>query len=293
MQFEVTATDACRSPSLWLAGDFDEPEFGDAMAMLYETANTTRCADIQRAGSDGPRDSEAPELIIYATSRPGAIRALDVVSLRRRFPLARLVALLGNWCEGETRTGRPVPGMQRVFWYDFANWWRRQLALREAGRCPDWALPPAQDSCPVADIGGGIRQIEPRGMILLATTCWETGEALTAVLRSAGYATAWCRTGGTGITVSGAIAGIWEGRMLDAAELGQLSEFCVPLNRDGTPVIALADFPRFDRCEAAKSAGAAVVIAKPWLNVDLLATIEGIPKRQTQLGDDRRVARAA
>jgi len=46
--------------------------------------------------------------------------------------------------------------------------------------------------------------------------------------------------------------------------------------RTARPVIALADFPRRNRCEVAYKAGAAAVMAKPWLNADLLATLERV-----------------
>jgi hypothetical protein len=291
-RFNLAAAGSCDPPALWLVGDFGAPEFGDAVGLLQETAQVARCADVRPTDS-GRQDSTTPELIIFAASRPGIIRAADVASLQRRFPLSGTVALLGNWCEGETRTGRPVPGVQRVFWYDFVNWWLRQLDLRAAGRMPDWAMPATQDNWRVANIGEVVCQIEPRGLIALATTCWETGEALAAVLRSAGYSTAWHPRDRAAVTVRGAIARIWEGQMLDAVELRHLSELCQPLNREGAPVVALADFPRLDRCEAARTAGAMAVLSKPWLNVDLLATIARITTRQVQMSDDQRVAQAA
>ena len=112
---------------------------------------------------------------------------------------------------------------------------------------------------------------------MLQTTCWETGDVLADVLR-----TAWIRDGvefgraDARRAMRGAAAGIWEGRQLDEPEVRQLSAFCRRLAKDGAPVIALADFPRRDRCEVAYQAGAAAVMGKPWLNADLLATLGAI-----------------
>ena len=49
--------------------------------------------------------------------------------------------------------------------------------------------------------------------------------------------------------------------------------FVRDLARSNAPVVALLDFPRRDRCEVARRAGAAAVLGKPWLNADLIATI--------------------
>jgi AmiR/NasT family two-component response regulator len=62
---------------------------------------------------------------------------------------------------------------------------------------------------------------------------------------------------------------------------------------DGAPVIALADFPRRDRCEAAHRAGAAAAIAKPWLNVDLLSVLQRLVAGDHSADAVRRTARAA
>ena len=85
-----------------------------------------------------------PELIIRG---PKPARAMigrhRVDAIAAHAPLAGIVALLGSWCEGETRASRPSHDVQRLYWYEFAPWWRRQLALRAAGHCPDWARPDA------------------------------------------------------------------------------------------------------------------------------------------------------
>jgi hypothetical protein len=272
-------------PAVWLIGDANHPEFGDAVELLHATADVRRFVDAAQAVSARIDLNQNSELIVFAASRPGQLRERDVELLRRWLPLAGMVALLGSWCEGETRTGRPVPGVLRSYWYDFPNWWRRQQALRAAGGCPDWARPATVDThelgSRVATCGGK----SSAGLIVLQTTCWETADVLADVLQRAGYATVWIPPGGRAPTLRGAVAGIWEGRQLDAPEIGRLDEFCRRLAKDAAPVIALADFPRRDRCGAAQRAGAAAVLGKPWLNVDLLLTLERLTQR-----DDRRVA---
>jgi hypothetical protein len=277
-------------PEVWLVGDAEHLDFRAAVELLSATAVVQRFVDaaqvVERA------DSElTPDLIVLAASRPGVLHARDVEQLRRRVPLAGMVSLQGSWCEGETRTGRPVKGVWRSYWYDFPNWWRQQLTLRAAGRCPDWARPATDDRHGLS--ADAVERAVSGGLVALQTTCWETGDALADVLRAAGYAMAWTAAGARGQQIRDAVAGIWEGRQLDEPEIVQLSDFCRRLAKDDAPVIALADFPRRDRCEAAYQAGAVAVMGKPWLNADLLLTLERLVRRENRQSLASLDARAA
>jgi hypothetical protein len=111
-------------PNVWLIGDVEHADFAEAVALLRATADM---------------GTGLPELIVVAQSRPGAVGPGVFERLRRSAPMAGIVSLVGSWCEGEMRTGRPAVGVPRLYWYEFASWWRRQVALRTAGRCPEWA----------------------------------------------------------------------------------------------------------------------------------------------------------
>jgi hypothetical protein len=249
-----------------LVGDVEHPEFRDAVALVRSSA---RVVDAEGA---------SPELIVVAQSRPQTVRLAEVERLRRRYPLAGVVALLGTWCEGETRTGRPWPGILRLYWYEFPAWFGRQLKLRAAGRCPDWSQ---------CDVGFRIADFPPRrmnslqiagrvsrGVIQLSAAGRETADALSDALGLAGYATVWQRAGDSAPFVRGAVAGVWDGGQLDEREAEELTAFCRRLERTHTPVLAILDFPRRHRVEVALECGAAAVLGKPWRVDDLLGMIE-------------------
>src|SRR5206468_630467 len=138
--------------------------------------------------------------------------------LRRAAPLAGVVALLGSWCEGETRTGRPLSGVQRLYWYDFPAWWRRQLQLHAANRCPDWARPFSQ-LLPQSEPG---HSRVHRGLIVLRTSHRDNADALADALNSAGHSTVWQRYNRVRAQTRGALAGIWDGGQLSDAEAADL-----------------------------------------------------------------------
>jgi hypothetical protein len=257
-------------PTVRLVGQFSHFDFRDAAALLRADAQLDVAADV------------APNLIVVAQSRPDEFPHREVESLQRRWPLAGIVALLSSWCEGETRTGRPRPGVKRLYWYDFPTWWRRQLALRAAGRCPDWGR---RDDCGlrIADCGlksSSIRNPKseirnsPQGLIVIRTATRATASALTDVLSYVGYSTVWQPRHRPALVLSGVVAGIWDGGQLNEAEADDLAAFCRQMARNAAPVVALLDFPRRDRVDHATTVGAAAVLGKPWLNTDLVGMVE-------------------
>ena len=239
-------------PAVWLVGDVDHGDFAEAVALVRATANV----------GPGP-----PEVIVIAQSRPGSIRVREVEHLRRSAPLAGVVSLLGSWSEGETRTGRPAVGVRRRYWYEFPNWWRRQISLRTAGRCPEWAR--VEDFVlRIADCGLKFERVA------VATESWETVAAISDALRSSGAECVWYWKQKTDQAERRVSAGIWVGGQLSEDESKRLARFCSHLAEMNAPVVALLDFPRSDRVEIAHQAGAAAVLGKPWLNVDLVMTLK-------------------
>jgi hypothetical protein len=241
-----------KRPNVWLVGDADHADFAEAVTLLRATASV------------GPG---LPELIVVAQSRPGTMRLREIERLRRSVPLAGMVSLCGSWCEGETRTGRPAAGVRRLYWYEFPSWWRRQMALRAAGQCPDWARAEADFGIRIADCG----LISKR--IAVETSCWDTEAAIRDVLWSAGAEAVWCRPERGIGNVEGVAAGIWEGGQLSDSEAERLAAFCGRMAAVDAPVVALLDFPRRERCEVARRAGAVGVLGKPWGSLDLLGAV--------------------
>jgi hypothetical protein len=248
-----------------LVGEIDHPDFIDAVERIRTDATVVT-------------DGQLFELVVIAQSRPGAISEPFVRSLRKAAPLAGLVGLMGSWCEGETRTGKPWPDVLRLYWHEFPAWWYLQLKRRAAGLCPEWAR-----------LGNlGLRmpdgEFQPtsfcalrnpsHGVIALRTHRREAADVLATAFREAGFTTLWYGPQSNDFTVRGLLAGVWDGGQLDARESDDLAAFCRALSRDAAPVVALLDFPRRDSLDLAIQCGAATVLGKPWRNDELLATVE-------------------
>lgn len=254
-------------PTVHLTGAISHVDFRDAIAAIHANA---RIVDVVRS----------PELIVVAQGRPGEVSLAEVCRLRRAAPLAGVVGLVGSWCEGEMRTGRPWPGVPRLYWYEFPPWWQRQLRLHAAGRCPDWARPagtaPMPAPLPGATWPGPQASKCLAGVVVLHVGAGDTADVLIDAFGRAGFATVWQRPGRDACQISDVAAGVWDGGQLDGHELANLSRFCEQLARDRAGVVALLDFPRRHSVDAALACGAAAVLGKPWHNDDLVAAVRSI-----------------
>lgn len=83
-----------------------------------------------------------PDVVVLIQPYPSCIEQKSVENFRRRFPLARLVGLAGSWCEGESRSGRPLNGVFRIPWHRWPHQQDEQLAALTDAQPGPLALPP-------------------------------------------------------------------------------------------------------------------------------------------------------
>lgn len=123
-----------------LIGDDTHAEFRMAVASLAETTALARSRDVG-AALEQLDDESPPDVIVVAQPYSGCFRVDEIDRLRIRLPLARVIVLLGSWCEGETRSGWPTTGATRVYWHQWHARWEQELARLAADRCPAFGLP--------------------------------------------------------------------------------------------------------------------------------------------------------
>ena len=209
-------------------------------------------------------------VIVVAQARPGEFAHDDVARLRQLAPLARIVALLGSWCEGEARSGKPWPGVVRTYWHQWPARAERELRRLAAGECSPWALPPTatEEERLLADAEPPRRQ--HCGLIAVFSRDRAMAETLASVCRSWGWEATRLRSSGD--AAAGAIAVLFDcGRCLDD-ELAELQRTAAALAP--APLVAIVHFPRIEDCELARQAGAAAVLAKPLQWADLFAELD-------------------
>lgn len=253
-------------------GDYRHPEFAAPRAFLAVAAEV----DLREALVEEPVGGS--ELIVLCQSRPGQFTQEQVERLHARAPLARLLAILGSWCEGEQRSGRPWHGVERVYWYDAVGR-LRNLLNRDSHSPPSRTLAPAEQiehsarRWPSADAGATATIFALRR---------QDYEPLADVCRVLGLTPRWDPN--------------WQGQgaaptlllvAIDDLQASVSIESLAPLARawPGSQRIALLNFPRCNEVQQLQQAGFHHVLGKPLLVADLLHCLSDtqafVPQRQT------------
>jgi hypothetical protein len=215
-------------------------------------------------------DGFAPDAIIVAQAYPGQFSHAAIDRLRRLAPLARVLGLMGSWCEGEMRSGQPWPGAVRVYWHQWPARCGQELGRLAQGECPAWGLPvtASEEERLLAE---AVVSWPPRhGLIAICARSFDVAEMLATACRSCGYATVWLRPSRPG-RVTGVAAAVFDGSDLCDPESDDLRRLAASIRP--APVVALLDFPRVEDRDRALASGATAVLSKPLQLGDLRASI--------------------
>jgi hypothetical protein len=292
--------------TILLVGDATRPEFRDARAQLERRGSVDAFDNVDAAVVALEQGRVAPDVIVVTQAFPGQFSHAAIERLRRVAPLARVVALLGSWCEGEMRSGRPWPAV-RTYWHQWAPRCRRQFQHLVRGESCSWALPPTatEEERVLADASGqwpvasGRNEVDswqsavgseseitspqplapspssnppspfplpPSSFVLIRSRSREMWSWLSAACRTRGGAAVWQRDGNV-VEAIGATAAIFDATDFGATESAELRRLAAALQP--APVVALLSFPRIEDHHRAIQSGASVVLSKPVAVEDL------------------------
>ncbi len=267
-----------RRTHVLLTGDYQHREFCDAVGWLDQHADLNKIDEVDDALSHLSHCEMPPEIIVVAQSRPGQFAPSAIERLHKASPLSRLVALLGSWCEGETRTGHPWPGVVRVYWHQWLPRCAEEFQRLSSGGPAVWNLPRTVSDAEQL-LYATVRPRSSRAeLIAIHADRFAEFDALSDACQSSGFATVWLAAFQAQY-VHGAAAIIWDGTSCDPAEAERLSSLATMMNP--TPIIAVLAFPRLEDRDRALQAGAAAVVSKPFLLNDLLWQIEQLAGRSS------------
>lgn len=253
--------------SILFLGEIDRPEFLGTRSTLESSGRVIYFIETEAAIKAVKTGEIIPDVIVIAQAFPRQYPPQAVDCLRRLAPLARILGLLGTWCEGETRSGQPWPAAVRIYWHQWNVRAKLEFQRLVHSQCPSWGLPITATE--EERLLRNTAQSLPRGQGLIAIHSQQSvmQDWLSAVCRMCGYSTVWLRPPHY-TRIEGAAAAIFDGSDLHGEEFDQLRRLCNTL--DQRPVIALLDFPRIEDQHRALSAGAAAVLSKPLVIDDLL-----------------------
>lgn len=249
-----------------LTGDVRHRDFHAAVDWLASHTQLVRQTDLEETARQLQNIRPAPRLIVVAQSRPGQFSARQIELLHRAAPLARLICLLGSWCEGETRSGRPWPGVERFYWHEFPH--RIDAILGASTRLPRTAS--AAERLLAIRLGS---DTPLRGLAGICSPSRSDYLALADTCQSWGFSTLWFSRRWP-VLAEGVELLLWDGASGNAAEAGALCGLVEQISP--AAVAALLTFPRLDDVARMRQAGADAVFTKPFLNEELRQEVEGL-----------------
>jgi CheY-like chemotaxis protein len=251
-------------PTVLVLGDWERPEFGAAVAWLRARTRLTAACDLATVPGLGSDDPGFWDHVVIAQSRPGQFTQADVDCLGRHLPLAHFTALLGSACEGEPRSGRPWPGVVRVYWHQFRG---RAASIFTAAGVGQGSRLPRTVSEPER-LDHALRTLPPRVAARLAiySPLATIYDGLAAACRIAGYQVEWAARPSWHSSPDLA-ATLWHRPWMDVRGLAALEHWTHQVTP--VPVVALFGFPRHDQVQRAKACGVAAVLSVPFLLPDL------------------------
>lgn len=272
---------AGRRLSLALVGKFDAPEFVPVRKRIELDSDHLKVLEFTDPSDLLQRITSRSglELVLVAQERPGQWHAGWLDRLRAASPLTRTVAVLGNWCKGETRTGKPLGADVRLFWNEFPRWWGRQIERRMSGKTTDWSFYQPLLQRENLRRSGGVPEAS-RGLVLIAAQSRDTAEATGIACRAGGWSSVWVRPPQHVPLVLSATAIVLDAAYLETGELAALER--VRRIYGPLPVIALCDYPTAQQEIVGRTQDIRSILGKPYQLDDLLAALHEIDQQATQ-----------
>jgi len=249
-----------------LVGETRRGEFRAGRAAVDARVQVLEAADLEAASSLLADGEHAFDLIVLAAAYPGQFSAEAVECLWRLAPLSRVVALSGSWCEGELRSGHPIPGAVRVYWHQWGPRIGRESAHWLAGLRSSWGLP-ATTTEEERVLAMAEEPFPQRpGRIAVCSRESDVEDWICDTCRRAGYAVVRLHPDDPPPAEKPSAA-VFDGSDESCRQIEDLRRFVATVRP--APVIALLGFPRQEDRDALVAAGATAVLSKPLFVQDL------------------------
>lgn len=240
-------------------------EFREAVRWLESHCTVERVSGFDALDLLLKNSSSDPWAVVALQRYKGEFDNVDAATFSRAIPLTRLIVLLGSWCEGETRTGKPLSGFERIGWCDFVPRFSGFLMREPLATTASDGEKLRSAMSFVADPTNDAVQVG------VYSASYDDGLAIRHSLESLGFRTR--RLLAEDLNSSNRLdvdIVVWDdagGPRTKRADLGMATG-------KNIPVIATINAPRAQDVRAALLNGAHAVLAKPYRVADLVWRIE-------------------
>lgn len=273
-------------PEVVFIGKASHGEFAGALAWLQGRGELVLQPTVGAALAWLESSRLQPTAVVLGLTRRGEHGAEELMQLTRMAPLANTIALVGSWCEGETRSGKPANGWRRIYWHQFCRRAAGELFLAgsEAGvrgeRHPG-LLPKTSSENERALAWSKRPLVTGSGRIAVNTLKRVDYEALAKVCATVGYETCWCQEVAAEL-IEEADCVLWDRRGLQGHDLRELLAW--RQRWEDLPVIATIGFPRPQDYQLIAQQVVRSIVGKPFLLAELVSalqeTVEAVPSAE-------------
>ena len=218
-------------------------------------------------------EGEAFDLVVVAQSRRSQFLANDVEVVQAMFGITPVVSLLGSWCEGESRSGTPLPGLIRVYWHQWQGRYTRFVQQLEQSGITSWHAP--RTSAVSGQIEANSRPPQSQQDVLVGISAWTKGQhdMVADAVGHFGWKSCWVERS------------IWDAHSASplAAVCVEADSWCAQLaNRirwilnevPQAPIVLLLNYPRESEWDEMQACGVSEVVSKPFELGDLGTAIQ-------------------
>jgi hypothetical protein len=270
-------------PVVWFVGRESHEEFAPVLQWLRDHTALAVFGTLDLA-LDIPEESDPrPAAVVLGQSRRGEFSPQDQERMLRFAPLAEAIVVLGSWCEGETRSGSPATGWQRVYWHQFVDRARVEILPglindqgvgRQARRLPrtvtenERGLARSQWQIPSG-----------AGRIAINTPSQVDYEAVAEACRTAGYETIWCQQSDRS-EMDAVRCVVWDRWGFESDDLAAWTEWQKEWKH--LPTVATIGFPRKQDLQWVASGTVEAIVGKPFVIAELLNAVEEVVSRKQE-----------
>ncbi len=249
-----------------LTGDYWHADF-QPIVSSFKTPTTLVPIEKIESVSDSTFD-----LIIIAQARRDQHSQVDVEKLHAIFPTTPVIAVLGSWCEGETRSGKPWPGVTRIYWHQWQGRYQNFIDQLSESGITEWHAPRTSTIGDRIAIPKAVPVGNPISCVAISAWTATRHQMAVAAIHHFGWRSTWIERG------------VWNAETITAVDAIciEADAWCSEVESrvkwiqsevPNKPMVLLVNYPRVAQLKAINAAGIAEVVSKPFELVDLQAAI--------------------